>query len=89
MDTFTPPTQTLPRSIGHHTEWIEACKGGSPARSNFDFAGPLTEAVLLGTVAVRTRKHLEWDAEKLEVANVPEAARYIRKQYRKGWSVNV
>ncbi|MBI2435772.1 MAG: Gfo/Idh/MocA family oxidoreductase [Candidatus Hydrogenedentes bacterium] len=89
MDTFTPPPQTLPRSIGHHAEWIEACKGGSPARSNFDFAGPLTEAVLLGTVAVRTRKHLEWDSEKLEVTNVPEAARYIRKQYRKGWSVNV
>ncbi|GMW03344.1 MAG: dehydrogenase [Candidatus Hydrogenedentota bacterium] len=87
MDEFKPPAPTLTRSIGHHAEWIEACKGGAPAQSNFDFAGPLTEAVLLGVVAVRTRKHLIWDSENLAVTNVPEASAFITKQYRKGWEL--
>jgi predicted dehydrogenase len=87
MDAFEPPLQTLPRSMGHHAEWIAACKGGEPARSNFDFAGSLTEAVLLGTVAVRTRKHLEWDAQSLSITNVPDANQFVIKQYRKGWEL--
>ena len=54
MQAYQRPPKTLPRSIGHHQEWIKACKEGTPTRSNFpDFAGPLTEAVLLGTVCVR------------------------------------
>jgi hypothetical protein len=85
MKDFTAPPARLPRSIGHHAEWIEACKGGAPARSNFDFAGPLTEAVLLGVAALRAKKHLDWNAEKMEATNTRDADKYIRKQYRKGW----
>ena len=87
MDAFEPPPQTLPRSIGHHAEWIAACTGGEPARSNFDFAGPLTEAVLLGAIAVRTRRYLEWDSANLSITNVPEANRFVTKEYRKGWEL--
>ena len=50
---YQRPPKTLPRSIGHYKEWVQACKTGSPTRSNFDFAGPLTEAVLLGSVCIR------------------------------------
>lgn len=87
MEAFVPPAKTLPRSIGHHAEWIEACKGGAPARSNFDFAGPLTEAVLLGVVAVRTRRHLIWDSANLTVTNCPEAEQFVKKEYRHGWEL--
>ena len=59
------------------------------AASNFDYAGPLAEAVLLGNVAVRAGKKIEWDAAKMKVTNVPEANRYIRRDYRKGWELGV
>ncbi|HEY8503238.1 MAG TPA: Gfo/Idh/MocA family oxidoreductase [Gemmataceae bacterium] len=81
------PEPTLPRSPGHHQEWILACKGGPPAMSNFDYAGPLTEFVLLGNVAVRAGKPIEWDAESLKVTNVPEADKFIRREYRKGFEL--
>jgi hypothetical protein len=76
------PEKTEKKSIGHYQEWIEACKGGAPAGANFDYAGPLTEMVLLGNLAVRTGKKIEWDAERLLCTNVPEANRYVRKKYR-------
>ena len=50
---YEPPEKTLPRSIGHHTEWIEACKGGEPAGANFEFASLVTQVVLLGNIALR------------------------------------
>ena len=84
---FTPPKQTIPKSIGHHAEWIKACKDGSPTTCNFDYSGALTETVLLGNVAYRTGKKLEWDATTLTATNVPEAAELVRKGYRKGWEV--
>lgn len=84
---FTPPPPTIPNSIGHHAEWIKACKDGSPTTCNFDYSGALTETVLLGNVAYRTGKVLEWDAENLVVTNVPEAAALITKEYRSGWEV--
>ncbi len=88
MKEYKRPPKTLPRSIGHHKEWIQACKKGSPTRSNFDFAGPLTEAVLLGTVSVRMGgRKLIWDSVNLKVTNVPEANKYIHYQYRKGWTL--
>ncbi len=89
MEAFVPPAKTLPRSIGHHAEWLEACKSGSPTQSDFSFAGPLTEAVLLGVVAVRTRHHLVWDSANLTVSNCPEANQFIKKEYRKGWELGV
>lgn len=84
---FTPPKPTIPRSIGHHAEWIKACKEGTPTTCDFSYSGPLTEAVLLGNVAYRIGQRLEWDAANLRATNCPEADRYIRKEYRAGWEV--
>ena len=79
------PKPTLPRSPGHHKEWILACKGEGKPMSNFDHAGPFTEFVLLGNVAMRVGKKFEWDAENLKAKNCPEADQFIRREYRKGW----
>ena len=77
------PEKTEKPSIGHMQEWIEACKGGAPAGANFDYSGPLTEMVLLGNLAVRTEKRIEWDAKNMACTNVPEANALVRKTYRK------
>jgi predicted dehydrogenase len=82
------PSPSLPRSPGHHAEWIRACKGGVPAMSNFDYAGPLTEMVLLGNVAIRVGRRITWDSAKLQAIDLPAAAQYIRPGYRKGWEWN-
>ena len=84
----TFPARTLPRSIGHHEEWIAACKQGTPTESNFGFAGPLTEAVLLGSVAIRMGgEELHWDPVTMKIPNNPEAEQYLQYQYREGWSL--
>ncbi|MCH9656840.1 MAG: Gfo/Idh/MocA family oxidoreductase [Planctomycetes bacterium] len=85
---FKPPKQTIPKSIGHHAEWIKACKDGSPTTCNFDYSGALTEAVLLGNVSYRAKSPLEWDAANLKATNCPAADKYISKEYRKGWEVS-
>ncbi|HEY3325251.1 MAG TPA: Gfo/Idh/MocA family oxidoreductase [Planctomycetota bacterium] len=96
MKEYKRPAKTLPRSIGHHKEWIEACKGGKPAGSNFDVASALTEMVLLGNVAIRAgQRHgengrlvrLDWDAAAAKITNVPDANKYLSKEYRKGWEL--
>ena len=86
------PPRILPRSPGHHKEWVNACKGGEPAGSNFDVAGPLTEVVLLGNVALRMGRQLYekglklyYDGANMKVTNFPEANKYIRSEYREGW----
>jgi predicted dehydrogenase len=85
---YKRPPKTLPRSIGHHKEWLEACKSGSATRSNFDFAGPLTEAVLLGSVCIRNGgQRLNWDSENLKITNDPDANKLLHYEYRKGWSL--
>lgn len=66
-------------------QWIAACKGGQQSPGNFLNAGPITEAVNLYAVALRTRKRLLYDAEKVSITNVPEANRYLSREYRKGW----
>ena len=85
---FTAPKPYLPRSPGHHKEWVMACKGGSPAMSNFDYAAFLTEVVVLGNVALRLAKKIEWDGPNMKAVNCPEAEPLIRRQYRKGWSIS-
>jgi hypothetical protein len=55
--------------------------------SNFDYAGPLTEAVLLGNVAIRSAKKLLWDAENMNMSNFPDANKYLKEDYRNGWSL--
>ena len=89
MKEFKLPPKDLPRvpNGNHHEDWFIACKGGRPACSNFDFAGPLAEAVLAGNVAIRVGKRLEWDGPNMKATNAPEADKYIRRDYRKGWSL--
>ncbi|MBP85647.1 MAG: oxidoreductase [Planctomycetaceae bacterium] len=84
---FEPPEQTIAKSIGHHAEWIKACKDGSLTTCNFDYSGALSEAVLLGNVSYRVGTALDWDAKNLKATNCPEADKYIRKEYRSGWEV--
>ena len=82
---FKAPEPTIPNSIGHHKEWVEACKTGGPTTCNFAYSGPLTESALLGAVSYRSDSPLEWDAEKLKATNCPAAEEFIRREYRKGW----
>lgn len=84
---FTLPVPFIPESIGHHKEWINACKTGDPTTCSFDYSGPLTEANHLGNIAYRVGKRIEWDSAKLKVTNAPEAARFIRRAYRSGWKL--
>ena len=80
------PKDPNPSSLAHHhREWIDACKGGPSALSDFGYAGPLTEIVLLGTIAIRTGKKLNWDRPGMKVTNVAAANEYVRTQYRQGW----
>ncbi|MHC4703742.1 MAG: Gfo/Idh/MocA family protein, partial [Planctomycetota bacterium] len=78
----------IPPSLGHHKEWIVACKTGSPTTCNFDYSGALIEANMLALVAYRVGKKLEWDGKSLSVPGCPEADQYIRKTYREGWVLN-
>jgi hypothetical protein len=88
MNDFKRPAPFVPRSVGHKLEWLLACKGGAPAGSNFpDYGGPLAEVVLLGNVALRSGKRIEWDPVSLRARNAPEADQYIRREYRKGWEM--
>jgi hypothetical protein len=84
---FAPPKAFIPKSLGHYAEWIHACKTGAPTTCNFEYAGWLTEANHLGNVAYRAGKKLEWDPGKLYASNSPEAEAFIRREYRKGWSL--
>jgi hypothetical protein len=71
----------------HHLEWIAACKGGPTPYSNFDIAAYLTEIILLGCVALRTGKKLDWDGPNMKATNAPEAAQFVRRRNRRGWDV--
>jgi predicted dehydrogenase len=84
---FPDPATTMPRSPGHHLDWIAACKGGQPAGAHFDYSGPLTENVLLGNLAIRSGKKLIWDGPNMKCTNVPEANSFIHCPYREGWTL--
>jgi predicted dehydrogenase len=81
------PARTMPKSKGHHRDWLDACKGGKPARSNFEYGAKLTEFVLLGDVSIRAKQKIEWDGENMKVKNVPEAQKFVQEEYRKGWDL--
>lgn len=87
MQEYEKPPKTLPRSVGHYKEWVEACKGGKPAGSNFDFASLVTEVVLLGNIALRTGEKLYWDGPNMKITNVPQANQYLQTEYRQGWAL--
>jgi len=90
---YRPPTPTLPRLGGGHAdssqkrEWVEAIRGGPKPRSNFDYSSVLTEAMLLGNVAVRFGKPIEYDAAQGRVTNLREADEFIHKKYRDTWNI--
>ncbi len=85
---YGKPPRKLERSPGHYVEWINACKGGPPAGSNFvDHAAHLAEVVLLGNIAIRTTGKLRWDGENLRFTNSEDANKLINPPYREGWSL--
>ena len=89
MKAYERPPKTLKRSIGHHREWIQACKDNNPkgALAGFEYSGPFTESLLVGNLAVRLGRRIEWDARRMRATNAPEADKYINKSYRKGWEL--
>jgi len=90
MIEYTRPEKTIPRSPGIHEEWIEACKAGKKSTTDFSYAAQLTETMLLGNIATRLQSRniiLEWDSEKMEITNLPEANEYLHKDYRDGWTL--
>lgn len=80
------PPRTIPRvKDGPFAEWLLGCKGGPLPGSNFEYSGPFTESVLLANVAIRSRRRIEWDSAALRVTNLPDANRFVTKEYRPGW----
>lgn len=90
MKEYTRPEKTIQRSPGIHEEWVAAIKAGKKSTTDFSYSGALTEVMLLANIAVRMaekRTVLQWDGEKLEFPNLPEANHYVHKEYRQGWSL--
>ena len=87
-ESVTMPEPSLPRSKGHHREWIDAIKGGVPAMSNFEYASKLTEITLLGVLSLRLGgAKVLWDSQGMKATGLPEADAYIREPVRKGWEM--
>jgi len=84
-EAYKRPAKTLPRSKGHHRDWLAASKGGTPASSNFQYGAALTEVGLLGLVALRVGKKIQWDAKAMKATNAPAADALIKESYRAGW----
>jgi predicted dehydrogenase len=90
MKDYPKPERVLPRPEGgHFGDWINACKTGKEAGSNFSYAGPFTEVVLLGNLAIRAGagKKVEWDGPNMKVTNMPELNRCVKREYREGWTL--
>ncbi|MBL9127416.1 MAG: gfo/Idh/MocA family oxidoreductase, partial [Verrucomicrobiales bacterium] len=81
------PARWIPDSPGHHEEWLRAIRGGAPNQSPFEYGAKVTEIGLLGNVAHRVGKALEWDAARIRATNCPEADRFIHHEYRAGWKL--
>lgn len=85
---FVRPTPFLLDSIGHHNEWTQAIRNGTNTTTcRFDYSGPLTEAALLGNVAYRIQKKIEWNSRRMRADNAREAEAFIHHHYRAGWSI--
>ena len=87
FEDFKRPEPFIAKSIGHHAEWIRACKTGSPTTCDFEYSGWLTESNHLGNVAIRAGKKLQWDPERLRCPNAPEVDAFVRREYRAGWKL--
>ena len=86
---YQPPEPTLPRRIEIHQDWIRAIKEGDQTGCPFGYSGPMTEGYLLGNIAMRVGRAIEWDPAAMKVTNCPEAQQYIRRDYRQGWSLEM
>jgi predicted dehydrogenase len=88
MKEYKQPQKTIPRVGGDHLRnWIDSCKKGTKACSDFSYSGPMTEAVLLGNVALRTGKKIYWDAQNMTATNAPQAQQFINPAYENGWTL--
>ncbi len=84
---FVRPKATIARSVGHHREWLQAIRTGGATTCNFDYSGALAETVLLGNVAYRAGGKLTYDGRTGRVTGNANAERYLRREYRKGWTL--
>ena len=88
MQAYQRPPKTLPRIKGsHEMDWVNAAKAGRQPGAHFGYSGPLTETCLLGNIAKRVDARIEWDAANLKITNLPDANKYVRAEYRKGWTL--
>lgn len=87
MRAYKQPPKTLPRPLDELDQWIRACKGAEPSGASFQNIRPFSEAICLGTIALRTDKKLKWDSANMRITNVPEANDLMRREYRKGWEL--
>lgn len=90
MQEYKRPEKTIPRSPGIMEEWIAAIKAGKKSTTDFEYSGALTETMLLGNAALRMKNErtaLKWDSDKFEFTNMPEANKWLHKEYRSGWSL--
>ena len=85
QDTEGRVPKTLKRVPGIHKDWLNAIRNSEKSVSDFSYSGPLTESIILGTLAIRTGKALDWDKEKMEIKGNPEAAALIEVEAREGW----
>ena len=90
MKEYKRPEKTIPRSPGIHEEWVAACKGEGETTSHFEYAGKLTEMMLLGNIALKLQDKkmvFQWDGPNMQFTNSEEANQFLHKEYRKGWSL--
>jgi len=88
METLPKQTTRYAKSPGHHKEWIESCKSGKPAGSNFNYGGPLTEIALLGAIAIRCKgEKLKWDPAAMKFTNSARANSFLKPTFREGWTL--
>ncbi|HLQ36974.1 MAG TPA: gfo/Idh/MocA family oxidoreductase, partial [Planctomycetota bacterium] len=86
---YQPPKPSLPRSPGVHEEWLQCILDRKRPLASFEYAAPLTEAMLLGNVALRTGQRIDWDAAAMRARNCPAAEQYLRRQYRREFRLPV
>jgi len=87
MKEINAPEPFLERGVNHYQDWIRACKGGPKPSANFDYSGPLSEAILLGNVAARAGTRIEWDAAGMTIRNNDQANAWLLRKYRDGWTL--
>jgi predicted dehydrogenase len=85
---YTKPAERIPRSKGHHRDWLDACKGGTPASANFEYGARLTELTLLGVASLRSGKKIYWDAAAMKALDAPELDAIFKESYRPGWEIS-